>query len=186
MIMKNLTWLPVAFALCLGCAGAFAKDTPASANSGQAPEATTYQIRNLKYQELLRPLDANNADGTPIVLYSAQPWKCMTWRLQPAGESAFQVQNLFTFKTFGVSSTTNLPPSVSQVPLAPRGGVSPTWRFLRLEDGNYKITDSHSGRALTAVKAAGEYSIKIVAAPWQNRDEQKWRLEKMNPQQLTM
>jgi hypothetical protein len=184
--MKTLNWLPVAFALCLGCAGAFAAGIPASTNSRPAPEATTYQIRNLKYQELLRPQDANNADGTPMVLYPAQPWKCMTWQLQPAGESAFRLKNLFTAKTIATGASTNPPPAVVQVPLASPAGEASPWRFIRLDDGSYEITDSHSGGALTAVKAAGESTIKIVAAPWQNSDGQKWGLEKMDPQQLTM
>jgi len=34
------------------------------------------------------------------VLYPAEPWKCMTWKLRPAGESVFHVQNHFTSKTF--------------------------------------------------------------------------------------
>jgi hypothetical protein len=184
-ITKKLNLLLAALAIGLGNLVAFAEDTPAKAN--QAPEATTYQIRNVKHQDLLRPKDANGATGTPIVLYSAQPWKCMTWRLQPAGESAFHLKNLFTSKTFSASADTNAPQrAMTQVPLAKEGGESPAWQFSKLDDGSYKITDSKSGKALTAVKVAGEYEVKIVVAPWQNLDEQKWQLEKMDPKQLTM
>lgn len=183
--MKKTNLLLAALAIGLGNAGALAEDAPAKAN--QAPEATTYQIRNVKHQDLLRPKDANGATGAPIVLYSAQPWKCMTWRLQPAGESGFHVRNLFTGKTFSAGSGSGAPPpSVTQVPLAKAGGESPAWQFAKLDDGNYKITDGKSGKALTAVKAAGEYEVKIVVAPWQNSDDQKWQLEKMDPKQLTM
>ena len=182
--MKKIISLLIALTVSFGGACAFAED--ASANA-KVPEATTYQIRNVKHQELLRPRDANSATGTPIVLYPAQPWKCMTWRLQPAGESAFHLKNLFTAKTICAGSDTNAPsPSVTQVPLAKDGGESPTWQFTKLEDGSYKITDSKSGQALTAVKNAGEYEVKIVVAPWRNLDEQKWLLEKMDPKQLTM
>lgn len=100
--MKRLAIFLVALAGCLDGVDAFAGD--ATAKADQAPEATTYQIRNVKHGDLLRPKDANSATGTPIVLYSAQPWKCMTWRLQPAGDSGFQVRNLFTAKTFCASS----------------------------------------------------------------------------------
>jgi len=181
--MKKLNLFLLALAVCLGRTDIVAADEL----SNQAPEATTYQIRNLKHGDLLRPKDANGATGTPIVLYSAQPWKCMTWRLQPAGDSAFHLKNLFTMKTFSAGGDTNSPaPAVTQVPLAKEGGVSPTWLFTKLSDGSYKITDSKSGKALTAMKAAGEYAVKIVIAPWQDSDNQKWRLEKMDPKQLTM
>ena len=183
--MKKINLFMAALAVALGNFSVSAEDAPAKANP--VPEATTYQIRNVKHQDLLRPKDANNATGTPIVLYSAQPWKCMTWRLQPAGESGFHLKNLFTSKTFAAGSDTAAPqPSVTQVPLAKDGGDSPVWQFTKLEDGNYKIADSKSSKVLTAVKHAGEYEVKIVIAPWQNQDEQKWQLEKMDPKQLTM
>ena len=181
--MKKLNLFLIALAVCLGHTNVVAADAP----SNQAPEATTYQIRNLKYGDLLRPKDANGANGTPIVLYSAQPWKCMTWRLRPAGDSAFHLKNLFTMKTFSAGNDTNLPsPAVTQVPLAKEGSESPVWQFTKLSDGSYKITDHKSGKALTATKATGEYSVKIVVAPWQDSDEQKWQLEKMDTKQLTM
>jgi hypothetical protein len=176
--MKKLNLFTVILAMVLGCCGAFA---------GDAPEATTYQIRNVKHQELLRPRDANSATGTPIVLYPAQPWKCMTWRLQPAGESAFHLKNLFTGKTFSASADTNAPTSfVTQIPLTKNGGESSAWSFTKLDDGNYKISDNKSGKVLTAKKSADESEAKIVAALWENQDEQKWILEKMDPKQLTM
>ena len=183
--MKRINLLLAALAVAFGNFCAVAEDAPAKAN--QAPEATTYQIRNVRHQDLLRPRDANSANGTPIVLYPAQPWKCMTWRLQPAGESAFHLKNLFTSKTICAGTDTNAPQQfVTQVPLAKNGGESPAWQFNKLADGNYEITDSKSGKALTALKNANEYEVKIVVAPWQNLDEQKWVLEKMDPKQLTM
>jgi hypothetical protein len=176
--MKKLNRIAFVLGMIFIRTGAFAAD---------APEATTYQIRNVKHQELLRPRDANSANGTPIVLYPAQPWKCMTWRLQPAGESAFHLKNLFTGKTFCTSADTNAPQQfVTQIPLAKDGGESPAWQFTKLDDGNYKIADSKSGKVLTAKKSAADSEAKIVTAPWENQDEQKWILEKMDPKQLTM
>jgi hypothetical protein len=160
--MKRSNLLLFALAISLGHAGVFAGDPPANSGSAKAPEAT-------------------------IVLYPAQAWKCMTWRLQPAGESVFQLKNLFTSKTFCASSDTNAQQqSVTQVPLPKDGSEPPTWHFARLADGSYKITDGKSGKALTAVKGADDYSIKIVIALWENLDEQKWELEKIDPKQLTM
>lgn len=173
--------------LALGLAQQPASAEDVSTGASKAPEATTYQIRNVKFSGLLRPRDANNADGTTIVLYSAQPWKCMTWRLQPAGESAFHLKNLFTGKTFCADTNVSGPrQNVTQLPLAKDGNGAPAWQFVRLEDGSYKIADAKTGNVLTAVKAAGAYEATIVTASWQNLDEQKWRLEKMDPKDLTM
>ncbi len=181
--MKKIGPLVIVLALVLGQFGTFAADIP---SGNTAPEATTYQIRNVKYQELLRPRDANSATGTPIVLYSAQPWKCMTWQLQPMGESVFCLKNLFTSKTFCDSADTSASSPVTQVPLAKTASESPAWQFARLEDGSYKISDSKSGKVLTAVKNPEQSEAKIVASPWQNLDEQKWILKKMDPKRLTM
>ena len=183
--MKRPSLFLATLLLALGNLHALAEDSSAKAN--QAPEATTYQIRNLKNQELLRPKNANGATGTPIVLYPAQPWKCMTWRLQPAGGSAFHLKNLFTGKTFSAGADTNAPTSfVTQIPLAKEGGESPAWQLTRLDDGSYKIADSKSGKVLTANKSGDESEAKIVTAPWENQDGQKWILEKMDPKSLTM
>ena len=185
--MKRFYFLFVLLASLAISSVFFAAETTANAAGTNAVEATTYQIRNVKYGDLLRPRDANHANGTPIVLYSAQPWKCMTWRLQPAGETAFLVRNLFTGKTFHAAFATNAQPAdVTQVPLPKNASEGPAWRFVLLDDGHYKITDDKSGKVLTAVKKTGEYSAIIAVAPWSNLDDQKWTLEKIDPQQLTM
>lgn len=184
----NKLFLPL-LALSLSLACAFGADTSATSKQSDTPEATTYQIRNAKYHDLLRPRDANNADGTPIVLYSAQPWKCMTWRLQPATnvDSAFVLKNLFTGKTFHADADTNAAPRfVTQTPLAKGGGESPAWQVIKLTDGSYKIIEPKSGHALTAVLADGASAARITIGPWEDKAEQKWQLEKMDPKNLTM
>jgi hypothetical protein len=182
--MKKLIPFFFALAICLGCRAALAGD--GASDNAQAPEATTYQIRNVKDGELLRPRDANSANGTPIVLYPAQPWKCMTWRLQAAGDSAFHLKNLFTSKTFCADTNTDNPrPSVTQLPLPKDGSLAPAWQFVHLDDGSYRIADGSSGKVLTAIPD-GSDGFKIVAEAWQNLEEQKWRLEKIDPKDLTM
>jgi len=139
-----------------------------------------YQIRNHKYDELLRPENANNADGTRIVLYPAQPWKCMTWKLLPAGGGAFNLQNHFTSKTF--EAKTNVGGSiVVQIPLAKEDSDRPSWRFTKLSDGIYRITNQRSGECLTASSKE-----VILLAPWKETPEQQWELVLTDPAKLTM
>jgi hypothetical protein len=71
------------------------------------------------------------------------------------------------------------------VPFAKEAGERPTWRFTKLSDGLYEITDAKTGKALTA--AAGENGgVRIVVADWQEKPEQKWELIKTDPAKLTM
>lgn len=146
----------------------------------------SYQIRNVKYGDLLRPEDARNADGTPIVLYPAQPWKCMTWKLHPAGESRFQLQNHFTSKTFSAQTGDQEAAAVTQVPFSKNPEGRPTWQFTKLKgDGTYKITEVKTGKALTAVKD-GNLGMRIVVQAWHDGEDQKWELKEINPKDLTM
>ncbi len=135
----------------------------------------------------MRPQDANNADGTPIVLYPAQLWKCMTWRFSSAGESRFHLQNHFTSKTFvGGASAEGKSTPVAQVPFAKDKSDPPAWQFTRLNDGTFGITDPKTGKALTALEEANHSGVKVVLDAWAGGDNQKWRLTDIDPKTLTM
>lgn len=171
--MKN--WIVLGLAGCVMALCTLAADT-----TPRDPAPASYQIRNRKFNELLRPENANNANGTHIVLYPAQPWKCMTWKLIPAAGTAFYLQNHFTNKTF--ESKTNAEGStVVQVPLAPESSGRPCWIFARMSDGLYRISDQRSGECLTAVS-----KDVIRLAPWKETPEQQWELVLTDPAKLTM
>jgi hypothetical protein len=150
----------------------FGADTPVATRS--------YQIRNCKFGELLRPENANNADGTQIVLYPAQPWKCMTWKLLPAGDSAFQLQNHFTHKTFE-GGTNGTQSAVVQIPFARETEKRPSWKLEKLPNGFYRITDVTSGQSLTAAS-----KDMVILAPRNETPEQRWELIETDPAKLTM
>jgi len=176
LIMKRMLFACVALFIC----------TVAHAGADTVTNATpkSYQIRNVKFGDLLRPRDANSANGTPLVLYPAQPWKCMTWKLLPAGDSVFQLRNHFTSKTFAAGATNQVPSPVVQVPFAKDAAARPVWQFVKLADGTCEIVDVKSGHALTAVKS--DDAPKIVLEPWSNQPEQKWELIEIDPASLTM
>jgi hypothetical protein len=140
----------------------------------------SYQIRNCKYGGLLRPRDANNGYGTRIVLYPAEPWKCMTWKLHPAGDSAFQLQNHFTHKTFQVDKN-EAGAAVVQVPFDADPAKRPAWKFEKLADGFYRIRDIGSGKCLAASSAK-----VVILAPRDEKQEQEWELIETDPAKLTM
>jgi hypothetical protein len=149
---------------------------------GEAPKS--YQIANKKLADLLRPKDANNSDGTPIVLYSAQPWKCMTWKLKPLDDSTFIVQNHFTGKTFSLPAA-DKGNGLIQTALPKDAAKAVKWRFIKLDDGSYRIADPKSDRVLTAAKDE-KNEFRIVLKPWEKKNEQKWELKPIDPAKLTM
>jgi hypothetical protein len=152
---------------------------------GKEETPKSYQIMNKKHGDLLRPKDANGSDGTPIVLYSAQLWKCLTWKLTATGESEFIVQNHFTSKSFAMASDGKGNP-VIQVPLPKDTAKAIRWRFVKLADGAFRIADPKSVNVLTAVKGENDDEVRIALLPWDEKDEQKWELKQIDPAKLTM
>lgn len=177
----------------LAAALAFTAQPVTAAESGTQPGATgpidgkSYQIRNKQYGDLLRPRDANSANGTAIVLYPAQAWKCMTWRLSSVGDARFALQNHFTSKTFTAGQKEEgATRFVSQVPLDKEPAKRPDWQFTKLPDGSYKIMDVKSGTALSAQKTEAGSEVVVGLQSWADRDNQKWELQEMDPAKLTM
>ena len=158
---------------------------PASPQSVPAP-GKSYQIRNKEFGQLLRPENASNADGAAIVLYPAQAWKCMTWRISSAGDSRYCLQNHFTSKTFAASPGKAETQAVTQVPWGKDADKRPVWQVSPLKDGTFKIVDVKTGNVLTAQKAADGSGATVVLAPWKDGDGQKWELREIDPATLTM
>ena len=187
VIMTKLKLFCVCLAGSIIALAALAGDTVSQPGAGKAALAGSFQIRNQKYGNLLRPEEANSADGTRIVLYPAQPWKCMTWKLQGNGDAGFHLQNHFTGKTFAAEAGTDkAEAAVTQVPFSKKPEERPTWQLLKLTDGTYRITDTKSGKALTAVKGEGGSGARIVTRAWREEADQKWELIAIDPKQLTM
>ncbi|MFC3362477.1 RICIN domain-containing protein [Pedobacter fastidiosus] len=59
-----------------------------------------YAIKNVQTGMLLRVKDASGKNGTPLVAYDPQNWKCMTWDFKNVDGNTYQLLNLFTSKTF--------------------------------------------------------------------------------------
>src|ERR1700741_3240024 len=107
--------------------------------SAQQLKGGAFQIQNKATGLLLRPMDANGEDGTPIVVYPKFAWRCLTWDLLPAASPAvFTLKNYFTSKTFeaaGVKENTPLLETGIQ-----QGASSQQWHFEKGEGDYYKIS----------------------------------------------
>ena len=143
-----------------------------------------YQIRNKKHNLLLRPQNANKADGVPIVLYSAYPWKCLSWQFEKGQKDSYRLVNFFTSKTIqpAENHSDDFVPVV-QATSDSQHPLTQYWFFIKLPGGLYKIVSANSNLALTAIDSAG--GVQIYLAPFKDKDEQKWELEDL-PEKLTM
>lgn len=138
----------------------------------------SYQIRNQKYAEsdlVLRPRDASSAELNPIVLYPRTDWKCLTWRVDPSGDGE-RLVNHFTNKTFRPRATpkegdTSVP--VVQVTPSKTAAPAEQWKFVATSKDTFRIIHVATGWVLTAEKQGDD--VRIVIAPWADRDEQKWQ-----------
>ena len=184
--MKRIVTLVITLGLLTSVLGIVAAEPGAGGAAAKPATPESFQIRNKKFGDLLRPEDANSATGTRIVLYPAQAWKCLTWKLHPAGESVFQTQNHFTSKTFESNAkAAEAQAAVTQVPFSKEAKDRPAWRFTKLPDGLYQIIEVKSGKALTSVTSDGG-GARVVVAPLGQGDDQKWELIKTDPSKLTM
>jgi hypothetical protein len=187
VIMTRLKLFCVCLAGSTIALGAMAGDSASQPEAGKAAKPGSFQVRNQKYGNLLRPEEANSADGARIVLYPAQPWKCLTWKFHANGESRFQLQNHFTSKTFAAEAEADkAQAAVTQVSFSKTPDERPTWQFTKLAEGSYKITDAKSGKALTAVKEETGSAVRVVVQTWQENDAQKWELIEIDPKRLTI
>ena len=124
----------------------------------------SYQIENVGTGTLLRPQDANKADGTPLVVYPKQAWKCMTWKFQTDGDQV-TLKNHFTGKTLGKTAADA---AVKQSPL---GENADAWKFVSVEDGVYRIESVATGEVLTATD-----DDTVALRKYTGDAKQKWKL----------
>jgi hypothetical protein len=130
------------------------------------------QIRSVAKDLLLRPVNASNKTGAPIILYPAQSWKCMTWKIE--GTDTVTLQNVFTSKPF-------VPVGEKYQILQADKDAKKEWKVEALPDGAYKIVDPKSGLVLTAID-----EDHVALGAWLDKPEQKWKIEAKNPADLTM
>jgi hypothetical protein len=155
--------------------------TGSPSESSQQPHGA-HGVRNEQYGLFLRPRDASNKDGEPIVLYPLQPWKCMAWHFEDTPDGT-RLVNFFTGKSFEVRGAASEKALVQMPSSSVRQG-SESFHFVPVEHGLFEIT-SGGGEALTAVDIDGHGDVRVVVTPWKNQASQRWQLVDI-PDHFTM
>ncbi|MFT3787704.1 MAG: RICIN domain-containing protein [Tepidisphaeraceae bacterium] len=127
--------------------------TMADVSKPQAGES--FQIESVPNPgQLLRVKDASNRDGTPMVLYPEQAWRCMTWELQADGEGgAVRLKNHFTHKTLApTTAPADAAAPVVQKPVAKDPAPNEAWKFEPIDGkpGQFRIVYVETGLVLEA------------------------------------
>jgi hypothetical protein len=179
--MKSALFFIIAVQLLTG--GLSAANPSGADNASRMQPQGTHGLRNEQYDLFLRPREASNKTGEPIVLYPYQPWKCMAWHFENS-QDGVRLVNYLTNKSFEVDTTSNTKP-VLQQPSSPDHRVNETLHFIPLDRDLYKIEAPGSAGVLTAIDSDGHGDIRVVVSPWKQMPSQKWRLMDI-PDHFTM
>jgi hypothetical protein len=152
----------------------FAANPVAPDNASHLQPQGSHGLRNEQYGLFLRPRDASNKTGEPIVLYPFQPWKCMAWHFDTSGDGV-RLVNYFTSKSFEVDTTSSVKPLLQQ-PSSPDHRLTETLHFIPLDGGLYEIEAPGGTGVLTAIDSDGHGDIRVIVSPWKHLPAQQWRL----------
>lgn len=139
-----------------------------------------YAIKNVKTGMLLRVKDASSKNGTPLVAYYPQNWKCMTWDFKSTGANTYQLENLLTHKTFQPKSSAASDIAFEEQPLV-AGNVNQEYEFIPVKKDIFLIKVKGSELYITPSNVEGEVNSAIIMAEKRNSPEQQWTIYKQSP-----
>ena len=170
--MKKIRCFVLSFLLLCLCATAFSQVIKG-----------TYAIKNVVTGMLLRIKDANGKNGTPLVAYTPVDWKCMTWDFKHVEGQTYQLQNLFTGKTFQPTDTAlSEGVALRQQPLS-TGQVNQMYVFIAVGDGQYQIRLKGTELYVTPSDSKGSINSNIILAKKNEGKLQFWTIYEQHPTQ---
>jgi len=140
----------------------------------------TYAIKNVKTGMLLRIKDANGRNGTPLVAYAPQNWKCMTWDFQPIADNTYQLKNLFTKKTFQSLGEAQDQAPLEEQPLT-AGANQQQYEFIKVKDSTYLIRLKDTQLYLTPADPKGSVNSAIILTRKKESPLQQWLIYQQHP-----
>ncbi len=136
-----------------------------------------YAIKNVVTGMLLRIKDANGKNGTPLVAYNPQNWKCMTWNFIPVEGNTYQLKNLFTSKTFQ--------PKINDLALEEQplnlGNSNQQYEFEPAGKDIYLIKLKGTDLYITPEDKKGSTNSAIILAKKTKTKDQQWTIYEQAP-----
>lgn len=141
----------------------------------------TFAIKNAVTGMLLRPLDANNKNETPIVAYSPTNWKCMTWDFTQVEGNTYYLRNLFTKKTFQpIGGVPSEGVSLEQQPMNESSKLQ-QWEFIPAGKNSFTIRLKGTEYYLTPSEESASTNSKIILSAKRPDKLQNWTIYEQHP-----
>jgi hypothetical protein len=139
-----------------------------------------YAIKNVQTGMLLRVKDADSKNGTPLVAYHPENWKCMTWSFKNTGSNTYQLQNLFTNKTFQPSAEAAVNVAFEEQPLVVNA-PNQQYEFIEEKKGTYLIKLKDTDLYITPADPKGSVNSAIILAKRRDTPDQYWSIYEQSP-----
>jgi len=136
-----------------------------------------YAIKNMQTGMLLRVKDASNKNGTPLVAYDPQNWKCMTWNFIAVEGNTYQLKNLFTGKTFQPKPADVV---LEEQPLT-LGSNNQQYEFEPAGKDIYFIRLKGTDLYVTPEDKKGTANSAIILAKKAKTKDQQWKIYEQSP-----
>lgn len=140
----------------------------------------TYAIKNEQTGMLLRVKDAHSENGTPLVAYYPENWKCMTWDFQHIEGNVYKLKNLFTGKTFQPVTEANAGVALEEQPLS-ADNATQQYEFEPIDKDTFLIKLKGTDLYLTPSDKKGSVNSKIILAKKTNTKDQYWDIYQQSP-----
>ena len=164
--MKKIAWL-----LCFLL--------PGLAVSAQQIKGS-YAIKNEQTGMLLRVKDAHSENGTPLVAYYPENWKCMTWNFKHVAGNTYQLENLLTNKTFQPKGDADVNVALEEQSLN-TNSANQQYEFEAIGHDTFMIKLKGTDLYITPSDKKGAVNSKIVLAKKTNTKDQYWDIYEQSP-----
>lgn len=139
-----------------------------------------YAIKNLQTGMLLRIKDANGTDGTPLVAYYPENWKCMTWDFKHIDSNVYQLRNLFTSKTFQAAGAAVQNAPLNEQPLVAGKDIQ-EYEFEASGNNTYRIKLKGTELYITPSDKKSSENSPIILAAKTDEKYQQWSIYPQSP-----
>jgi len=139
-----------------------------------------YAIKNVQTGMLLRVKDAASKNGTPLVAYYPENWKCMTWNFKKTDANTYQLQNLLTNKTFQPVAAAGANVAFEEQPFSADDNKQ-QYEFINVKKDTYLIKLKGTDLYVTPADAKGTVNSAIILAAKRNTIDQQWFIYEQAP-----